>query len=55
VRDDPVSDLDVIGDPSIFKLIHNSEVLVRMLSTLDLNCEENTTRRNGTGNFSCLL
>ncbi len=37
-------DLEAIGTPSIFKLIRSVGVLVRMLSTSDLSCEENTTR-----------
>ena len=35
---------EVIGVPSIFKLIRSVSVLVRMLVTLDLRCEENGTR-----------
>jgi hypothetical protein len=38
-----VCDLEVIGSPSIFNVICSIAVLVRILSTLDLNCEENTT------------
>ena len=32
-----------IGDPSIFNLTRKAAVLTRMLSTLVLSCEENTT------------
>ena len=40
-------DLEVIGDPSIFRVcllrvIHNDAALVRMLTTFDLRYEENT-------------
>ena len=34
---------EVTGDPSIFKLIRSVTVLLRMLPTLDLTCEENST------------
>ena len=45
VCDGWVCDLEAIGDPLIFKLIRSATTLVRMSSTLDLNCEENTSRR----------
>jgi hypothetical protein len=35
----------LLGDPSIFKLIRKTVVLVRMLPTFDLSCEENAARR----------
>ena len=35
-----VCDLEVIGVPSIFNVILSVTVLVRMLTTLDLRCEE---------------
>ena len=38
-------DLEGIGIPSIFKLIRKGEVLVRMVSTLDLSCDENVPRQ----------
>ncbi len=38
-------DLEGTGDPSIFKLTSKTVVLVRMLSTLSLTCEENTVWR----------
>ncbi len=37
-------DLEDIGAPSIFKLISGVTDLVRLLSTLDLICEENAAR-----------
>ena len=40
---------ETIGDPSIFRLIRKDEVFGRSWSTFDLNCEENVTRRSGTG------
>ncbi len=40
-----VCDLEVIGDSSIFNVIHSGAALVRMLSTLDLSCEEKVARR----------
>jgi hypothetical protein len=40
-----VCDLEATGDVSIFKLIRKAAALVRMLSTLDLSCEENAVRR----------
>ena len=39
-----VCDLESIGVPSILSVIHNTTSLVRMLSTFDLICEENSTR-----------
>jgi hypothetical protein len=39
-----VCDLEPVGKPSIFKLFRSTADLVRMLSTLDLNCEENVAR-----------
>ncbi len=36
-------DRDATGVPSIFKVIRSVEVVTRMLSILDLRCEENTT------------
>ena len=33
---------EVIGDPSIFNIIRSTAVLVRMWTTFDLICEENT-------------
>ena len=38
-------DLEVIGVPSIFKLISKTAALVRMLTTFDLSSEENVSRR----------
>jgi hypothetical protein len=38
-------DLEPIGTPSIFNVIRSATSLTRMLSILDLRCEENTTRR----------
>ena len=35
-------DLESLGTPSTLRVIHNTVVLVRMLSTFDLRCEENT-------------
>ncbi len=43
--DECVCDLETIGVPSIFNVIHSAAVLVRMLPTLDLSCEEKTERR----------
>ena len=40
-----VCDLEAIGSPSIFNVIHSAVVLVRMLTTLDLSCEEKAARR----------
>ena len=37
---------EVIGGPSIFKLIRTTSVLASMLPTLVLNCEDNVARRN---------
>ena len=37
-------DLDTTGVPSIFKVILSDTGVERMLSTFDLNCEENTAR-----------
>jgi hypothetical protein len=34
-------DLEDVGVPSIFKTIHSAATFQRMLSTLDLRCEEN--------------
>jgi hypothetical protein len=36
--------LEAIGAPSIFNVMHSAAGLVRMLPTLDLNCEENSER-----------
>ncbi len=42
-------DLEALGVPSIFKLIHRkASALVRMLPTLVLTCEENAARRSET-------
>ena len=38
-------DLEDIGDLSMFRLIRSDADLSRILSTLDLRCEENDTRR----------
>jgi hypothetical protein len=38
----------------MFRLIHRTAVLVRMCPTLDLICEENTTR-DGSGSEMCKL
>ena len=35
-------DLESIDTPSIFSVIRNTQTLTRMLSTLDLSCEENS-------------
>ena len=40
-----VCDLEAIGDSSIFNVIRSGAILVRMLSTLDLSCEEKVARR----------
>jgi hypothetical protein len=40
-----VCDLEAMGDPSIFNVIHSDVTLARMLPTLDLSCEEKTERR----------
>ena len=37
--------LEVIGVSSRLRLIRKEETLVRVLSTLDLSCEENSVRR----------
>jgi hypothetical protein len=37
-------DLEAMGAPAIFNVIHSVEALARMLPTLDLRCEENTER-----------
>jgi hypothetical protein len=42
--DGRVCDLETIGVPSILRVILNTAALVRMLSTFDLSCEENTAR-----------
>ena len=39
-----IKDLEGIGDSSISRVIRNTTVLVRMLPTFDLTCEENTVR-----------
>ena len=36
-------DLDVTGEPSIFNVIRSDVSVVRMLTTFDLNGEENVT------------
>jgi len=38
-----VCDLEVIGAPSIFRVMSSAGDSVRMLPTFDLSCEENTT------------
>ena len=38
-------DLESIGAPSIFKLIHSVAALARILPILELSCEENAARR----------
>ena len=35
-----VCDLETLGVPSIFNVIHSDVVLSRMLPTLDLRCQE---------------
>ncbi len=40
-----VCDLEDVGDPSIFNVIHSVADLPRMLPTLDLSCEEKAARR----------
>ena len=42
--DGSVCDLEDIGAPSIFKVIHITSVLTRKLPTLGLSCEEKTVR-----------
>jgi len=39
-----VCDVDVIGVPSKLRLIRKTAALTRVSPTLDLRCEENTTR-----------
>ncbi len=36
-------DLEVVGAPSIFRVMSSAGDSVRMLPTFDLSCEENTT------------
>ena len=45
-----VCDLESIGAPSIFNVIHSPAVLLRMLPTIDLSCEEKVER--GKWNWS---
>jgi hypothetical protein len=39
-----VCDLEAVGVPSIFKVIRKAVSLGRMIPTLDLSSEENTTK-----------
>jgi hypothetical protein len=48
-------DLEVTGVSSIFKLIRSDPVLVRMLPTVDLSCEENNVSEVGLQLRSCCL
>jgi hypothetical protein len=43
-----VCDLEVIGAPSILRVIHNAAALARMLPTFDLRCEEKDAHCSGT-------
>jgi hypothetical protein len=38
-------DLEAIGIPLMFNVIHSAADLARMFPTLDLTCEENAVRR----------
>jgi hypothetical protein len=40
-----VCDLEVLGDPSILRIILNDAVFGRMLTTFELICEEKSARR----------
>ena len=48
-------DLEVIGDPSIFNVIHSVASLEKMLPTLDLRCEEKLRDGSGTDHWSIAL